>query len=243
MNTESFPFHANERDNDDDKLMRWASVAAAAGVVAYGVTRKSKYGYFLTAAAVPLVYRGLAGEWPHFGLGRQEGDTREALSGSRGTHVRESIRLEAPVDEVFGFWRGFENLPLFMRHLERVRDLGGGRSHWVARGPAGSRVEWDAEIINEQENKMIAWRSLPGSDVVMAGSVHFEAVRSGNETQVSINLQYAPPAGRAGSVLAALLGREPSQSIREDLRHFKQLIEAGEIPRATSADGPIGARP
>ena len=104
----------------------------------------------------------------------------------------------------------------------------------MAAGPAGLAVEWDAEIINEVENKLIAWRSLPGSDVVTAGSVNFDAARGGRSTQVSVHLQYAPPAGKAGALVASLFGREPSQTIREDLRHFKQLLEAGEIPRATA---------
>jgi uncharacterized membrane protein len=243
MQTDSFPFHASERDTDDGQLGRWASIATAAAMIAYGITRRSKSGFFLAAAAAPLVYRGIAGDWPDLGFGRRDGDTRKALSGTNGIHVREAIRLETPVDEVFAFWRRFENLPLFMTHLERVIDLGGRRSHWVARGPAGSRVEWDAEIINEQQNKLIAWRSLPGSDVVMAGSVHFDPVRAGTESQVTIHLQYSPPAGRAGAAVATLLGSDPSQSIREDLRHFKQLVEAGEVPRATTTETPTGARP
>src|SRR5205814_3477281 len=106
-------------------------------------------------------------------------------------------------------------------------------SHWVASGPAGLRVEWDAEIIHEVENQILAWRSLPNSDVVTSGSVNFDTVRGG-ATQVSVHLQYAPPAGKAGALIASLFGREPSQTVREDLRHFKQLLEAGEIPRATA---------
>jgi uncharacterized membrane protein len=109
-----------------------------------------------------------------------------------------------------------------------------GKSHWVAAGPADLTVEWDAEIINEVENQVIGWQSLPGSDVVTAGSVNFDTARDGRSTQVSVHLQYAPPAGKAGVLAASLFGREPSQTIREDLRHFKQLLEAGEIPRATA---------
>jgi uncharacterized membrane protein len=115
-----------------------------------------------------------------------------------------------------------------------VTETADGRSQWVAAGPAGLGVEWEAEIINEIENKVLAWRSLPGSDVVTAGSVNFAAARGGRSTQVSVRLQYAPPAGRAGSLVASLFGRAPSQTIRDNLRHFKQLLEAGEIPRATA---------
>ena len=148
--------------------------------------------------------------------------------------MRESIRLEVPLAAAYGFWRRLENLPRFMTHLDRVTESPDGTSHWVAVGPAGLAVAWDAEIINEVENTLIAWRSLPGSDVVTAGSVRFDAARAGRSTQVSVHLQYAPPAGKAGALIASLFGREPSQTIREDLRHFKQLFEAGETPRATA---------
>jgi uncharacterized membrane protein len=167
MHIELLRSRATTSDIFDSGFERWASLATAAALIAYGISRKSKYGIFLTAAAAPLAYRGVAGEWPRFGIEWQSGDTREALSGSHGIYVRESIRLAAPVDQVFAFWRDFENLPL-------------------ARGPAGATVEWDAEIINEQHNKLIAWRSRPGSDVAMAGSVRFDTVRSGTESHVSV---------------------------------------------------------
>jgi uncharacterized membrane protein len=122
-----------------------------------------------------------------------------------------------------------------MSYLDSDREYAADRSHWVAIGPRGVRVEWDAELINEIEDKLIAWRSLPGSDVTTAGSVNFDPVRGGRETQVTVNLQYAPPAGTAGAWVATLFGREPSQTIREDLRRLKQVLEAGEIAIATLA--------
>jgi uncharacterized membrane protein len=186
----------------------------------------------IAVAAAPLVYRGLAGEWPRLGFGVKEVDTKTALSGDRGIHVRESVVIEQPIDEVYRFWRHLENLPRFMNYLESVTDLGGGRSHWIAKGPADVKFGWDAEIINDVRDKVIGWRSLPGSDVVSAGSVRFSRTRGGRATRLTVHLQYAAPGGRAGSMLASMLGREPSQTIREDLRRVKQLLEAGEIPRA-----------
>jgi uncharacterized membrane protein len=129
-----------------------------------------------------------------------------------------------------------------MRHLVTVKETGSGRSHWVAKGPAGVLVEWDAELINEIENSVLAWRSLTGSDIVTAGSVHFERVRGGRSTQVTVNLQYSAPAGRAGNLIAYLFGRAPSQTIREDLRRFKQLMEAGEAPQAQPRAAAEGER-
>jgi uncharacterized membrane protein len=218
------------------QLERWGALAVAAGLVGYGVSRRSASGWCVAAAAVPLVWRGVAGRWPggFGGVLRPAADTREALGGSRGVNVRESIRLENPVDEVYRFWARLENLPRFMRHLITVSDLGGGRSHWAARGPAGVTVEWDAEIINEIPNRVLAWRSLPGGDVTSAGSVTFEPARAERGTQLTVTLQYAPPAGPLGRTVALLFGREPSQTIREDLRTLKQILEAGEVARATA---------
>jgi len=200
-----------------------------------GVSRRSAIGACLAMSSAPLLYRGITGHWPAIFDGRIDPDsTRAALGGDRGLHVRESIRVEMPVADVYRFWRRLEHLPSFITHLDRVTEGSGGKSHWIAAGPGGLAVEWDAELINEIENEVLAWRSLPGSDVVTAGSVRFEAARGGRSTQVSVHLQYAPPAGKAGALIASLFGREPAQTIREDLRHFKQFLEAGEIPRATT---------
>jgi uncharacterized membrane protein len=229
----SSAFETPARTDEACDIVRWTSLATATAIAAYGLGRRNVAGVGLALAATPLAFRGLAGRWPRMSdIRGANGNTRVALGGSRGVHVRESIRLELPVAEVYRFWRRLENLPRFMTYLERVTELGDGRSRWVARGPAGTRVEWDAEIINEVENKVIGWRSLPGSDVVSAGSVKFATVRNGRSTQVSVHLQYAPPGRRAGALLAAMFGREPSQTIREDLRRVKQLLEAGEVARA-----------
>jgi uncharacterized membrane protein len=216
-------------------LERWGLLAAGGAMIVYGLTRRSTTGAWMAAAGAPLVYRGVAGRnaW-RFGMST---DTKVALGGPRGTHVRESVRIERAVDELYRFWRRFENLPRFMSNLEQVVDRGDGRSHWVAKGPGGMQVEWDAEIVNDIQDKLISWRSLPGSEVVTAGSVQFRPVRGGRSTQISVRLQYEPPAGKMGSAVASLFGREPSQTIREDLRRLKQILEAGEVPTATSHGG------
>ena len=164
-------------------------------------------------------------------LGRNSArnDTRAALGGSRGVHVETALTIKRPVSDVYAFWRRFENLPSFMRHLESVTDLGGGRSHWVARGPIGTKVEWDAEIINEELNRLIAWRSLENADVVSAGSVQFRGAPRGRGTELRVKLQYEPPAGKAGAWVAWLLGEEPSRQIPDDLRRVKELLETGEV--------------
>ena len=214
------------------EIERWAGVAIATAMVVFGLSRRSVAGVVFAAAAAPLAYRSLTGEWPGLANGLARADTRVALAGSRGIHVREAIRLERPRHEVYAFWRRLENLPRFMEHLQSVTDLGGGRSHWVATGPR-TAVEWDAEIVNEVEDEVIGWKSVPGSDIATAGSVRFSTARQGRNTQMSVHLQYSAPGGGVGRLLALLLGRDPAHMIREDLRRFKQLLEAGEIPCAT----------
>src|SRR5262249_30590570 len=132
-------------------------------------------------------------------------------------------------EELYRFWRNFENLPRFMHNLVSVTSAG-NRSHWVARGPLGMHAEWDAEIITEEPNRLIGWRSLEGSEVATAGSVHFEPAPGGRGTQVRIEMKYDPPAGKVGTLIAKLFGESPDRQIQDDLRRFKQLMEAGEIP-------------
>ena len=138
------------------------------------------------------------------------------------------ITINRTPEELFAFWRNFENLPTFMNHLELVAMRDEGISHWVAKGPAGMYVEWDARIINEVQNKVIGWQSLEGSTISTAGSVNFHEDPYG--TRVTVHLQYNPPGGKLGAAVAKLFGEVPNQTIREDLRRFKQLMETGEIP-------------
>jgi uncharacterized membrane protein len=223
-----------EFDRSISHLRSWAALGIGAGLLAVSARRHPVARLCLAAAAAPLLYRGMAGRWPR--LISPSDDTRIALAGRRGIHVRDAVRLERPIAEVFSFWHRLDNLPRFMSHLEAVHDYGNGKSHWVARGPGGVKVAWEAETINEVEDTLIAWRSLPGSDIVTAGSVQFDRVRGGRSTQVTVRLQYEPPTGRAGDLVARLFGRSASQMIRDDLRRLKQVLEAGSVNHATAED-------
>jgi uncharacterized membrane protein len=158
---------------------------------------------------------------------------------AREVHVEASIAINSTPAELFSFWRDLKNLPLFMNNLESVVEIDSVRSHWVAKGPAGTTVEWDAEIYNEKESELIAWRSLADADVVNAGSVRFQQAPEGRGTYLRVTMNYNPPAGKAGAALSQLLGSEPAQLIKEDLRRLKQIIEASEI---ASIDGQSSGR-
>ena len=153
--------------------------------------------------------------------------------------VRQSVTVNRPVEEVYAFWHNLENFPRFMAHVRSV-SVSGRRSHWVAKAPAGMSVEWDAEIVEDRENELIAWRSLEESDVQHSGKVRFARAPGARGTEVRVDLAYMPPGGALGRTIAKLFGEEPEQQVREDLRRVKQILEAGEIP---ISDGPGLWRP
>ena len=212
---------------------RWASMAGGIGLAAYGISQRKISGWMLAGVGAMLFRRGLSGHchtYEMLGLnsaGNGE-DTRRALSGSAGVLVDESITINKPISELYRFWRNLENLPRFMSHLESVERVTDTLSRWRAKGPAGSDVEWNAEIINEVPDQVIGWKSIEGSDVVSAGSVNFDPAAGGG-TRLRVRLQYSLPGGKLGAAVARMMGRDPATQIREDLRRFKQMLETGEV--------------
>ena len=143
--------------------------------------------------------------------------------------VKRAITVGRPPDEVYAYWRDFEHLPLFMYHLLSVENAGGARSHWVAKGPSGRNVEWDAEIVEDRPGALIAWRTVGrDDDIHHSGSVSFIATPDDRATEVCVSLTYDPPGGKFGVTVAKLFGEEPGQQIADDLRRFKQVLEVGE---------------
>jgi uncharacterized membrane protein len=164
------------------------------------------------------------------------GSKEQGPNAQRRRHMeaKSAITVNAGPDRVYEAWHDFERLPTFMHHLESVTMTGAGRSHWVAKGPAGTTAEWDAETVEDAPGRRIAWRSTDGSSVENAGSVRFEPAPGDQGTEVHVELTYSPPGGALASVFAKLFGEEPNQQIKDDLRRFKQLIETGEIVRSES---------
>ncbi|WP_188194780.1 SRPBCC family protein [Nonomuraea sp. SYSU D8015] len=170
--------------------------------------------------------------------------SRAVTAGGRTMRLERSVTINRPVSEVFSFWRDFTNLPRFMTHLDRVEVLDERHSHWVAKAPMG-HVAWDAEIIAEEQDRMIAWRAIGAPGVPNAGQVTFAAAPGGRGTEVRVRLAYRPPGGAVGVALARLAGREPDQQVREDLRRLKQVLECGEViavDERVSARGPMQRR-
>jgi uncharacterized membrane protein len=143
--------------------------------------------------------------------------------------VEKFIVINKTPDECYRYWRSFENFPRFMKHLESVQTIDSKRSHWKAKAPAGTTVEWDAEIVGDNAGQFLAWRSIEGADIDNAGIVRFEPAPGKRGTIVRLQMRYNSPGGRAGALLAKLFGEEPSLQVDGDLRRFKQLMETGEI--------------
>jgi uncharacterized membrane protein len=204
-----------------------------------GGEAEDKDGLFAKAAKHPFVTGGaiIAGA----GLAYAAVKTIQSAADSiaREVHIETSITINKSPEELYTFWRDLQNLPLFMTNLESVTGLDERRSHWVAKGIGNARVEWDAEIYNEEANELIAWRSLENADVVNAGSVRFQKGPTGHGSYVRVAMNYNPPAGKLGATIAQLLGGEPAQLIKQDLRRLKQIMEAGEV---ATIDGQTSGR-
>lgn len=204
--------------------------AAGAAMVLLGLKRGSLEGLLVAGLGGVMIQRSITGFCPlykHLGISTalpaEPGEYFE-----KGIHVQQSFTINKPAADLFQYWKNFTNLPTFMSHLESVRLLGDNKSRWVAKAPAGRTVQWDAEIINEEPDKLIAWRSLGGADVDNSGSVRFIPAHGDRGTIVKVVLDYIPPAGKVGAIAAKLFGEEPGQQIKDDLRRFKQMMEAGE---------------
>ena len=217
---------------------RWLSVVAGVALAAYGVTRRSLSGVVLAGVGGGLVWRGATGHCPIYetlGLTSATDDDagrNVSVPYGKGIRVEKSVTVNATPAQLFSFWRNFENLPRFMSHLKSVTVIDSKRSHWKTKGPAGTDVEWDAEVINEVPNELIGWRSVDNAEVNHAGSVHFTPATGGRGTEVKVILRYDPPGGVMGAAVAKLFHEDPAHQVQEDLRVFKQILETGEPAKA-----------
>jgi uncharacterized membrane protein len=212
---------------------RVVSALGGGALALVGLSRGNAAGLTLAALGGALLYRGLTGHCPLYGTFGidtvHDHNPATSVPAAQGVRVEAAVTIDRPAEELYRYWRDFERLPHIMSHLRTVT-VHGDKSHWVAQAPLGMSVEWDAEVINDRPNELIAWRSLQGSAVSTAGSVHFNQAPGNRGTEIHVTLKFDPPGGKLGAALARLFGADPRQQIREDLRRFKQLMEAGELP-------------
>lgn len=157
--------------------------------------------------------------------------SRIVIPGNRGVKIVRACTIRKPAAELYRFWQNLANLVLVIKHPVTITQTSPTESHWSVSAPPGDRrVEWDALIINDTPDQLIAWRSREGAEIPNAGSVRFEPAPADQGTEVTVALEYDPPGGKLGALLAKLSGEEAGQQVAETLRRFKALMEAGEIP-------------
>jgi uncharacterized membrane protein len=213
---------------------RIISLLGGGVLLAYGLSRGGVSGLGIGLIGAGLAYRGWTGRchtYQALGISTADHNDQTSIPSGQGIKFEQSVLIQKPADELYRFWRKLDNLPRVMRHLVSVEDLGGNRSRWTAKGPAGN-VQWEAETITERPCELIGWRSLEGSTVDTAGSVHFRELPHGRGTEVRVVLSYNPPAGRLGHALAWLTGSDPGREIRDDLQNFKRFMETTPSPAA-----------
>jgi uncharacterized membrane protein len=213
---------------------RLASLLGGGLLAAYGLSRPNLGGLALTAVGGCLIYRGATGHcdlYSALNVNTSGCGLAASVPAGAGMRVEASTTINRPAGPLYLYWRNFENLPSFMPYLRSVEEVG-GHYRWTAAAPLGMSVEWDAEIVNEKEGELIAWRSLPGSQVDIAGSVQFRPVDNGRSTEVRVEMKYNPPAGRMGAALAWLFGDDGERQVRESLHAFKQRMEGSRMAAA-----------
>lgn len=205
----------------------WGSMLGGGALLLYGLKRRTLSGIFLAGIGAGLVYRGAKKN------GMLDGGLKALAlhtKASTSVEIEKSVTIDRPVDELYAFWRHLPNLSLFMQHIESIEELDSQRSHWRVSLPSGLEVEWEARILEERENELLAWRSTEGSDIFTEGFVTFKEAPNGAGTEIHARIIYRPPAGELGHKIAELLNFLPSHVLKEDLRRFKAIIEAGEYP-------------
>jgi uncharacterized membrane protein len=223
-------------------IERSLSTFAGAALGTYGLKQRTWKGLMLVSVGGALVYRGVTGACQVYDLLgiNSAGGTDVA----REVHVEKAITVGCPASELFRFWRDFQNLPAFMLAVDSVETIDEKRSHWKV-NLLERTYEWDAEIFNEKENELIAWRSTGTADVVNAGVVRFQPLRGNRGTRVQITFNFNPPGGKVTAALLKLMGDQPGRIVERDLRRFKQLMETGEIATVDgqSSGGALSAHP
>jgi uncharacterized membrane protein len=202
-----------------------AALASGAAMMLLGFRRGGLKGALMKVGGLALLYRGQQGYRRLYEAVGLELPAAPTGVGKKNVRVDASIMINRPRRELYRIWRNLENLPVFMEHLLSVHEIDDRRSLWVARAPAGMVVKWDAEIVNDKEDELIAWRTLEGSGVDHAGSVHFDEAENG--TLLRIILRYDPPADLLGAWFARLVKSDPQTQIEKDLRRFNAIMEIG----------------
>ena len=224
METESDKTNQSQSQGDatvSDKE-RWASIVGGSAMVLMGLQQRSLRGVLTAIAGGSLAYHGATAD-----KSLQE-KVIDATGINKAIRVEKTVTINKSAEELYNYWHNFENLPTFMKHVKSLQVLDMRRSHWVANAPLGQAIEWNADIINDQPNQLIAWASEEGAEIDNSGFVRFQPAGD-RGTEVKVVMEYNVPGGMLTAAIAKLFGEEPEQQIGDELRRFKQLMETGEI--------------
>jgi uncharacterized membrane protein/uncharacterized protein YwbE len=213
--------------------LRAAAALGGGALGIYGLRRRSPANALLAAIGLGLMARGMM----NMPLTRMLGIAPRTAADRQAIHLQKTIYIAAPPETVFDLWSNYENFPHFMSNVQKVRDLGNGRSHWIVNGPAGTQVEWDAVLTESRRPEILAWKSEPASPVQHTGRVRFEPADDG--TRVNVEMSYSPPAGILGHALASLFNGSPKKQLDEDLLRMKTFIERGVPPHDAAKPGAV----
>ena len=217
------PNNFRSRSKQPANVQRWGALLGGGALAVIGLGKRSPTGFALAAAGGALAYLG----------------TRNGKGGSK-TLAHTSVVVNCTPEEAYGRWHNFEELPQFMPQLDSVKKIGDRTYRWVAISPVGGRLQWDAEIVEDQPSKLISWRSLPNSDVMVEGQVEFRPATANRGTLITATIDHRSTVAPMAKSLAKIVGADPSFFIRQNLRHFKALVETGEVP--TTEGQPHGPR-
>jgi uncharacterized membrane protein len=192
----------------------------------YGLSKRSLGGGLLGAAGAGLLYYGATGRSPAQTISEVAGKS----SAKEGVSVHRAVTINRSPREVYDFWRQLENLPRFMQHLESVEQLDERRSRWQARLLGGMPLTWEARITRDEPGEVLAWETVPGSEIEHFGHVRFQPAGADEGTELYVEMSYRPPMGVAGEAVARLLNTITEQQIKEDIRRCKHILETGEVP-------------
>jgi uncharacterized membrane protein len=214
------------RDADLAQPERIASTVAGGLLLAYGLRNPTPVNLLLGVLGAGLLYQGAGGR----NVVESVRTGQPLIAEPQGVRIKKSVTINRTPETVYAFWRNLENLARYMPNVRSVQRHGGGRSHWVVKGPRGTALKWDAQITVDRPNQMIAWQTLPGGSIDHRGYVKFVPAPGGRGTEVHVALEYQPPLGEMGKLLGSLLSAAAEQQIQEQMRNFKNILEAGEIP-------------
>lgn len=220
------PVRQAGREVNASDIEHIAALSAGGILLVKGLLKGGPLGLLYKVGGLALLYRGQQGYRPLYDLLGVELPQEPTGVGKINARVDYEIVVNRPPDELYRIWRNLSNLPVFMENLVSVNEIDDRRSLWVAKGPAGTVVKWEAEIVNDIENELIAWQTLEGSGVDNAGSVHFEP-EGDNSTRLKVVVRYDPPADQLGIWLAKLSGSDAQAQIEADLQRFKAIMEIG----------------